>query len=180
MRWEEIRSHYPRRWLLAEALEAHSEFGNCVLEQLAVLGTFPDSALAMQSYARFHREAPERELYVFHTNHETLDLPERRWLGFDRDRIIDDTPARWATLHSNFAPAREASYSHVGHRVGHRFRGTVFAADKVFIIDLLYEPRDGVRRIRGIGVRSSFSPSGWTTSPSGSCGRMTSRSKSAR
>ena len=29
--------------------------------------------------------------------------------------------------------------------------GTVFAADKVSTIDLLYEPRDGVRRIRGIG-----------------------------
>lgn len=27
--------------------------------------------------------------------------------------------------------------------------GTVFAADNVSTIDLLYEPRDGVRRIRG-------------------------------
>jgi len=64
-----------------EALEAHSEFGNRVLQQLAVLGTCPDSASAMRSCARFHREAPEHELYVFNTDGETLDLPERRWLG---------------------------------------------------------------------------------------------------
>jgi hypothetical protein len=81
MQWQEIRTHYPRQWLLVEALEARSEAGNRVLERLAVLDTFPDSASAMQSYARSHREAPERELYVFHTDRETLDLPERRWLG---------------------------------------------------------------------------------------------------
>ena len=32
-------------------------------------------------YIQLHREAPERELYVFHTDRETLDITERRWLG---------------------------------------------------------------------------------------------------
>jgi hypothetical protein len=81
MQWQEIRTRYPRQWLLVEALEARSESGNRILERLAVLDTFPDSASAMRSYARYHREAPERELYVFHTDRETLDLSERRWLG---------------------------------------------------------------------------------------------------
>jgi len=35
----------------------------------------------MKDYARLHREAPERELYVFHTSRETLDISERQWLG---------------------------------------------------------------------------------------------------
>lgn len=81
MRWPEIRSYYPRKWLLVEAVDAYSESGKRILEQLAVVNAFPDSASAMQAYARLHHQAPERELYVFHTSRETLDLPERRWLG---------------------------------------------------------------------------------------------------
>ncbi len=81
MRWQEIRNHHPQQWLLVEAIEARSESGKRVLERLAVVDAFPDSAPAIQAYARLHQEAPERELYVFHTSRETLDLPERRWLG---------------------------------------------------------------------------------------------------
>ncbi len=81
MRWQEIRKHYPQQWLLIEAIEAHSEANRRILEQLAVVGTFPNSVAAMKNYARLHRKAPERELYVFHTSRETLDVTERQWLG---------------------------------------------------------------------------------------------------
>lgn len=81
MRWEEIRQHYPQQWLLVEALKAHSEDNKRVLERLAVLGSYPDSPTAMQAYGELHREAPNRELYVFHTSRNMLDVTERRWLG---------------------------------------------------------------------------------------------------
>ena len=81
MQWQEIRQHYPKQWLLVEAIKAHSESDKRILEQLAVVGTFPDSVVAMKSYSQLHREAPERELYVFHTSREMLDIIERRWLG---------------------------------------------------------------------------------------------------
>ena len=81
MLWQEIRKHYPQQWLLVEAIKARSEANKRILEQLAVLGMFPDSVFAMKSYAQLHREAPERELYVFHTSRETLDITERQWLG---------------------------------------------------------------------------------------------------
>ena len=81
MKWHEIRTHYPQRWLLLEAIKAHSEANKRILEQLAVVGTFSDSVTALQSYQQLHHEAPERELYVFHTSRETLDVTERRWLG---------------------------------------------------------------------------------------------------
>lgn len=81
MRWEEIREHYPQQWLLVEAIKAHSELDRRILEQLAVIGVFPDSVSAMHSYTALHREAPERELYVFHTSREVLDVTERQWLG---------------------------------------------------------------------------------------------------
>ncbi len=81
MKWQEIRQHYPQQWLLLEAIKAHSEANKRILEQLAVVSTFPDSVAAMKSYVQLRREAPERELYVFHTSRETLDITERRWLG---------------------------------------------------------------------------------------------------
>ncbi len=81
MKWQEIRTHYPQRWLLVEAIQARSEANKRILEQLAVVGTFSDSGAALKSYQQLHHQAPERELYVFHTSRETLDITERRWLG---------------------------------------------------------------------------------------------------
>ncbi len=81
MQWQEIRQHYPRQWLLIEAIKAHSASGKRILEHLAVVDTCPDSATAMKRYKQLHHDAPERELYVFHTSRETLDIVERQWLG---------------------------------------------------------------------------------------------------
>jgi hypothetical protein len=81
MQWQEIRAHYPQQWLLLEAVKAHSENDQRILDQLAVLDAFPDSATALSAYARIHREVPHRELYVFHTSRDTLDIRERQWLG---------------------------------------------------------------------------------------------------
>ena len=81
MHWQEIRKHYPERWLLIEAIRAHSEANKRILEQLAVVSAFPDSVSAMKDYARLHRAAPQRGLYVFHTSREILDITERQWLG---------------------------------------------------------------------------------------------------
>ncbi len=81
MKWEEIRKHYPHQWLLVEAIKAHTESGKRILEELSVVNTFPDSRVAMKSYIQLHKQSPERELYVLHTNREILDITERRWLG---------------------------------------------------------------------------------------------------
>ena len=81
MQWNDIRQHSPASWLLVEALKAHSAGGKRVLEDLAVLEKFPDSTTALARYAEMHRESPERELYVFHTDREVLEVIERRWLG---------------------------------------------------------------------------------------------------
>ena len=77
MQWQEIREHYPQQWLLVEAIKAHSETNARVVEQLAVVESFSDSVTAMKGYTQLHREAPERELYVFHTSRELLEISER-------------------------------------------------------------------------------------------------------
>ena len=81
MQWQDIRTHYPQQWLLVEALAARSENNQRVLEQLAVVNTYADSATALRGYAELHRKSPDRELYVLHTSRETPDISERRWLG---------------------------------------------------------------------------------------------------
>ncbi len=81
MQWQEIRQHYPKQWLLLEAIQAHSEGNRRVIDQLAVLGAFTDSTTALQGYGKLHRAAPERELYVFHTSRDSLDITERSWSG---------------------------------------------------------------------------------------------------
>ena len=81
MKWQEIREHYPRQWLLIEAIEAHSKAGKRILDELTIVNTFSDSRTAMRGYTQLHEQAPERELYVLHTDRKELDITERRWLG---------------------------------------------------------------------------------------------------
>jgi hypothetical protein len=81
MKWIEIRKQYPGQWLLVEAIKAHSQEGERILEEISVVDSFGDSVTAMQSYMQLHHEAPQRELYVLHTAREALDIKERRWLG---------------------------------------------------------------------------------------------------
>ena len=81
MKWLEIREHYPHQWLLIEAIKAHSEAGKRILDELTVINTYPDARTAMRAYTQLHEEAPQRELYVLHTDRETLDVTEKRWLG---------------------------------------------------------------------------------------------------
>ena len=81
MQWQEVRNHYPHQWLLLEAIDAHSSEGQRIVEDIAVLETYPDGMTAMNGYRELHRREPHRELYVLHTDRETLDITELRWLG---------------------------------------------------------------------------------------------------
>ncbi len=81
MQWSEIRRHHPDEWPLVEAIEASSQDGQRILNDIAVVASFPDSVTAMQRYTRLHHEAPQRELYVCHTERQELEIRERRWLG---------------------------------------------------------------------------------------------------
>lgn len=84
MNWSKIRRRYPGRWLLIEAIEAHSESGKRLLDDLTVVEEYADGAGAMRGYLDLHRRSPSRELYVLHTDRETLQIDEREWLGLRR------------------------------------------------------------------------------------------------
>lgn len=81
MKWQEVCEHFPHQWLLVEATEAHSEGNRRFLDDLAVLETFASGKSAMDGYLDLHERAPQRELYVLHTDREELEIEELRWLG---------------------------------------------------------------------------------------------------
>ena len=81
MTWSDVRRQYPDRWVLLEAINAHSENERRCLDDVAVVDTFTDSVLAFQRYQVLHRLAPQRELYVVHTDRKTPAISERAWLG---------------------------------------------------------------------------------------------------
>ena len=81
MKWQKIREQYPNQWLLIEAISAHTTADQRILNEIAVVDTFADSVTALNRYQTLHHEAPQRELYVFHTDRQDLNVTERRWLG---------------------------------------------------------------------------------------------------
>ena len=84
MRWSSVRASYPSQWLVIEALEAHSEGDQRLLDQITVVEACPDSTAAMQTYRRLHQEHPLREFYFVHTSRINLEIEERRWVGVRR------------------------------------------------------------------------------------------------
>ncbi len=81
MIWKQIRQQYPDKWLLIEALEAHSNEGKRILEELTVVNPYDDSRTAIKAYQQWHRKFPGREFYVIHTDREKIEITERKWLG---------------------------------------------------------------------------------------------------
>lgn len=81
MKWSEIRTQYPKKWLLIEALKAHSEEGRRILDELTVLNTFESSIEAMSQYKDYRKNNRDREYYVLHTDKVNLEIKERYWPG---------------------------------------------------------------------------------------------------
>jgi hypothetical protein len=48
---------------------------------MAIVDAFSDGETALRAYLRLHRDAPLRELYVVHSDHEELEITERSLLG---------------------------------------------------------------------------------------------------
>ncbi|WP_040225421.1 hypothetical protein [Bhargavaea cecembensis] len=85
MKWSEVQKAFPNRWVLIEAVKAHtSDRNERILEDVAALKSFSDSPGAMKAYQELHRENPARELYVLHTNRSNPQIIEKKWVGLRR------------------------------------------------------------------------------------------------
>lgn len=84
MKWSDIREAYPDQWLVVEALAAHTEEGQRMVERLAVMERCRDGDEALRRYRSLHQEYTQREFYFVHTSREVLNIRERQWLGVRR------------------------------------------------------------------------------------------------
>lgn len=81
MLWQEIRTKFPQSWVLVEAIEAHTEKNQRIIDRLSVIDKFPGFFEAMDVYKLLHSQTPNREMYVLHTQNEELKIEEHHWLG---------------------------------------------------------------------------------------------------
>ena len=81
MKWKDIREKYPDSWVLFEAVQAHSNEGKRIVDDIAVLDRFTDSDDAMKTYHNIHKKDLGREMYVAHTKKQHLEIQEMKWLG---------------------------------------------------------------------------------------------------
>ena len=75
MIWEDIKKAYPDHWMIIEAIEAHTEVDERILNNIAVVETFrDDNNRAILEYVKLHRKHREKELYVVHTSRAELGI----------------------------------------------------------------------------------------------------------
>lgn len=76
MNWSQVRQAHPDQWLVIEALEAHSEERQRILDRIAVIEACSDGRGALNCYRQLHREHPLREFYFVHTSRDELEILE--------------------------------------------------------------------------------------------------------
>jgi hypothetical protein len=82
MRWKDVREAFPQKWVLIEAVQAHTnENSERILDDITPLEKFTNSPDAMKAYQEIHRLEPNRELYVLHTNRKEPNIIEKKWVG---------------------------------------------------------------------------------------------------
>ena len=81
MKWNEARKIYPNKWLLFEAIEAYSEEGKRIVEELSIINVYDQGKEALKEYADKHKKDKRREMYVYNTKNVELLIEERNWIG---------------------------------------------------------------------------------------------------
>ncbi|GAB6988698.1 hypothetical protein [Paenibacillus pini] len=81
MNWVNIRDIYPDRWVLVEALAAHSNNHIRTIEEMSIVSEYDNPKNAWASYKKLHLSEPTRELYVFYTGNEFIEVIEQPFTG---------------------------------------------------------------------------------------------------
>ena len=84
MKWKEVRKQFPNQWVLIEALEATSQNNIRKIKDMAVISEYNNSTDAWKGYKSLHLLKPQRELYIFHTSNEKIEITEQRFMGIRR------------------------------------------------------------------------------------------------
>ena len=75
MDWQTIREQYPHRWVVIEAIKAHTEGEHRIIEQMEMVESFADDwKPAWECYKRVHHIDKKREYYMLHTKRPELEV----------------------------------------------------------------------------------------------------------
>ncbi|MBX3060477.1 MAG: hypothetical protein KF770_28805 [Anaerolineae bacterium] len=78
MKWQDVRELFPDKWVLIEAIEAYTtEDRKRIVEQLSIISAATDFFEVMAMYKQINKHAPQRELFVVHTQNEELEITVR-------------------------------------------------------------------------------------------------------
>lgn len=78
MTWEQVQTRFPEQWLLIEAVVGHDEGDRYIVDDVAVMASFQDSAEAWREYGRLRRADRSRRFIPIHSTCPKLDF-EVRW-----------------------------------------------------------------------------------------------------
>lgn len=81
MKWAEITESHPCRFVLVEAIKAYSNNQMRQLEDMAVIQDYDNPQEAWDGYKHLHKLYPTRELYVFHTSRNDVEVVEEFFSG---------------------------------------------------------------------------------------------------
>lgn len=81
MKWSEARAQFPNRWVLVEAISAHSSNNIRKIEELSVINDYAETKHAWDAYKKYHYSEPSREYYIFHTVNENIEVQEQEFIG---------------------------------------------------------------------------------------------------
>ena len=81
MKWNEVRENFKNKWIVFESLNAKSENGKRIVEDLAVIAAFDNGSDALKNYSFLHKKDKTKEMYVYNTTNEFLNIEERIWVG---------------------------------------------------------------------------------------------------
>lgn len=81
MKWVNIRDQFPNCWVLVEALSAHSISHKRTIDEMSVISDYVNPKEAWATYKNLHFSDPTRELYVFYTGNEQIEVIEQPFTG---------------------------------------------------------------------------------------------------
>lgn len=81
MKWREIIELHPCRFVLVEAIKVTSSNRVRQLEEMAVIRDYDNPQEAWSGYKELHKLHPSRELYVFHTSRNDVEVVEEFFSG---------------------------------------------------------------------------------------------------
>lgn len=82
MKWKGLREKYPDSWVLFEAVQAHSNEGKRIVDDLAVLDTFNDSDDAIRAYRDLHKKIQEENYMLLIQKSKNLKYrKENGWVS---------------------------------------------------------------------------------------------------